>query len=110
MCSFTNRATGTTTLFDAGVPESVIQKRTGHKSLDGLRTHERVTQSQEQAVAKILLQTSTSTYKAEDGIETSTLTEDELFLDNLPDGVLHICSHKKILREQSLLYYIMYSL
>ena len=44
--NFTNhslRATGATTLFDAGVPEAIIQKRTGHKSLDGLRVYERVT-------------------------------------------------------------------
>ena len=42
--NFTNhslRATGATVLFDAGVPEAVIQKRTGHKSLDSLRTSSR---------------------------------------------------------------------
>ena len=35
--NFTNhslRATGATTLFDAGVPEAIRQKRTGHKSID----------------------------------------------------------------------------
>ena len=31
------RVTGTTSLFDAGVPEAIIQKRTGHKSVDALR-------------------------------------------------------------------------
>ena len=56
--NFTNhslRATGTTALFDAGVPECIIQKRTGHKSLDALRTYmyERVTPFQEEAVAQI---------------------------------------------------------
>ena len=46
--NFTNhslRATGATALFDAGVPESLIQKRTGHRSLDALCTYERVTLS-----------------------------------------------------------------
>ena len=44
--NFTNhslRAIEATLLFDAGVPEMIIQKRTGHKSLDALRTYERVT-------------------------------------------------------------------
>ena len=67
---FTNhslRATGTTTLFDAGVPESVIQKRTSHKSLDALRTymHKRtvyITPAKEDTVSHILTQTSQQTY------------------------------------------------
>ena len=55
--NFTNhslRATGATLLFDAGVPEMIVQKRTGHRSLDALRTYERVTPRQELEVAKIL--------------------------------------------------------
>ena len=47
--NFTNhslRATGATLLFNASVPESIIHKRTGHKSLDTLRTYERVTPAQ----------------------------------------------------------------
>ena len=36
---FTNHSLRATTLFDTGVPESVIQKHTGHKSLDALRTY-----------------------------------------------------------------------
>ena len=41
--NFTNhslRATGATVLFDAGVPESLIKKRTGHKSIDALRVYD----------------------------------------------------------------------
>ena len=76
--NFTNhslRATGTITLFDAGVPESVIQKRTGHRSLDALRCYERVTPRQQLAVSQIL-----------GGISQSEGSEndDELFLDSLP--------------------------
>ena len=55
--NFTNhslRATGATLLFDAGVPEMIVQKRTGHRSLDALRTYERVTPRQELEVAQIL--------------------------------------------------------
>ena len=48
------RVTGTTSLFDAGVPEAIIQKRTGHKSVDALRCYERVTLSQDMQVSAIL--------------------------------------------------------
>ena len=48
------RATGATTLFDAGVSEALIQKRTGHKSVDALRTYERVTMDQTREVSSIL--------------------------------------------------------
>ena len=47
--NFTNhslRATGTTTLFDAGVPKVLIQKRSGHKSSKALMLYERVTPEQ----------------------------------------------------------------
>ena len=76
--NFTNhslRATGTTALFDAGVQESVIQKRTGHRSLDALRCYERDTPRQQLAVSQIL-----------GGINQSEGSEndDELFLDSLP--------------------------
>ena len=55
--NFTNhslRATGTTLLFFAGVPKTVIQKWTGNKSVVALQTYERLTPSQELAVSNIL--------------------------------------------------------
>ena len=45
---------GTSQLFEAGVPEKLIQQRTGHCSLEALRMYERVTEQQELAVSKIL--------------------------------------------------------
>ena len=48
------RVSGATSLFDAGVPERVIQQRTGHQSIEGLRIYERITDEQEMAVSKIL--------------------------------------------------------
>ena len=48
------RATGASSLFNAGVPEAVIPKRTGHKSTDALRLCERVSEDQQVAVANIL--------------------------------------------------------
>lgn len=52
------RVLGATTLFAAGVPERVIQARTGHASLDALRKYERVSKKQDEAVSKILTGTS----------------------------------------------------
>ena len=48
------RATGATLLFDAGVPEAVIQRRTGHKSLEALRCYERTTETQIVQVSSLL--------------------------------------------------------
>ncbi len=48
------RVTGASALFDAGVPERIIQSRTGHRSLDALRVYERVTDAQSHQVSKIL--------------------------------------------------------
>ena len=47
------RATGATEMYVAGVPEKIIQERTGHRSLDGLRSYERSTLEQHQTVSKI---------------------------------------------------------
>lgn len=54
------RATGVSDLFQAGVPEKLIQERSGHMSIDGLRQYQRTTLGQEEAVSKVL--TTGSTY------------------------------------------------
>ena len=43
-----------TELFQAGIPERVIQDRTGHRSLDGLRQYERISEKQKEAACKVL--------------------------------------------------------
>lgn len=48
------RVSGASTLFEAGVPERVIQQRTGHRSLLSLRMYEQVSEGQEKAVSRIL--------------------------------------------------------
>jgi hypothetical protein len=48
------RVTGASCLYEAGVPEKIIQQRTGHRSLDALRMYESVTEKQEMAVSEIL--------------------------------------------------------
>ena len=55
--SFTNhslRAYGTSTMYQAGVPEKIIQERTGHKSLESLRQYERTTESQLLDVSNVM--------------------------------------------------------
>ena len=49
------RATGATEMFAANVPEKLnIQWRTGHRSLDALRSYERPSHEQHQAVSNVL--------------------------------------------------------
>ena len=46
--------TGATQLFQAEVPEKIIQQRTGYRSLASLRDSERTTEEQHQAVSSLL--------------------------------------------------------
>ena len=48
------RASGATEMFKAGVPEKIIQERTGHRSLKALRSYERTTEMQSLSVANVL--------------------------------------------------------
>ena len=48
------RATPTTCLFNLDVPEKIIQDKSGHRSLTGLRAYEKVTVEQEHNVTRIL--------------------------------------------------------
>jgi site-specific recombinase XerD len=49
------RATGATTLFQKNVPERVIQKVTGHRSLHTLRSYEKISTAQREDVSKIIM-------------------------------------------------------
>ena len=48
------RATGATELYESGVPEKLIQERTGHRSLEALCVYERTNIQQHKAVSSIL--------------------------------------------------------
>ena len=48
------RATGATRLFEANVPEKLIQERTGHRSIGTLRQYERTSTQQQQAVSSVI--------------------------------------------------------
>jgi len=49
------RAYAMSTLFQAGIPEKVIQDHTGHKSLDGLRKYESISEQQKQEVCRVFV-------------------------------------------------------
>ena len=48
------RVYAATELFTAGIPEKVIQDRTGHRSLDGLCHYERISEKQKEEACKAL--------------------------------------------------------
>ena len=48
------RATGATQLYESGVPEKVIQERTGHRSLEALRVYERSNDTQHKVASSVL--------------------------------------------------------
>ena len=54
MTNHSLRVTGASDLFQAGVPEKIIQERTGHRSVEALRTYERTTTMQHMVVSKVL--------------------------------------------------------
>ena len=48
------RATTATRLYQAGVDEQLIMERTGHRSLDGVRSYKRTSQQQKEALSDIM--------------------------------------------------------
>ena len=68
------RATGATCLFNAGVPEKVIQKTTGHRSIEALRGYERVSMEQQQASTKVLTSINPNVTYSLDSQNTSIAT------------------------------------
>ena len=48
------RATAATLMFRQGAPEKVIQERTGHRSIEALRSYERLDEVQHKAVSSLL--------------------------------------------------------
>ena len=48
-------ASGASAMFRANVPEKIIQRTTGHRSIEALRTYEQVSTEQQKAVSKVLM-------------------------------------------------------
>ena len=58
------RATGATAMYQAEV-QTLIQERTGHRSLQALRVYERSTEKQHKAVSAVLSSNSQTTFHSE---------------------------------------------
>ena len=56
----TNQAPAATEMFQLGAPEKVIQERTGHRSIEALRSYERSSESQHKAVSSLLTSSGSS--------------------------------------------------
>ena len=50
------RVTTATRLFQAGVDEQLIMKRTGHRSVDGVRKYKQISEEQNENLSEILNQ------------------------------------------------------
>jgi integrase len=48
------RVTTVTCLYDAGVPEQAIMKRSGHRSIEGVRTYQREDMNEKTVVLNVL--------------------------------------------------------
>ena len=90
------RATSTTRLFASNIPEKVIQEKSGHRSLAGLRAYEKTTTSQERSVTKIL--TSIENFPEAEEINCQIAVQKPLKEDkkklpptNMFTGELHNC-------------------
>ena len=64
------RATGATQLYESGVPEKVIQERTGHRSLEALRVYEHSNDTQHKVASSVLC--ASSVKQAKKSIQKST--------------------------------------
>ena len=59
------RATGATSLFNAGVPKKMIKDISGHLSDEALRMYERPSDTQQQAIARVLASSVETSFQAQ---------------------------------------------
>ena len=69
-------ATGTSAMFRANVPEKIIQKTTGHRSIEALRSYERISEEQHRAVSKVMM-TNTEYEGAHSGLCTEIQCQED---------------------------------
>ncbi len=91
------RATGATRVFEANVPEKLIQERTGHRTTTALRKNERTSMAQEKAFSKILCTQTVKQYEAvvDSSVETekpiaSSLTHSPQMFKNFPNCTINV--------------------
>ena len=96
--NFTNhslRAYGATTLYNANLPENLIQERTGHRRLKALRQYGRTSESQLVEVSNIISTTS-------DEVQAPTISSAPA-LSSVPcnDPKMTICRHDTTVSQKS---------
>jgi len=85
------RATGATELYRAGVPENIIQQRTGHRSLESLRKYEHTSITQHQAVANILSSDATTSYSTQMS-QLQSKSENSVSINKTPTMTFSDCT------------------
>jgi hypothetical protein len=63
------RVSAATRLFQSGVDEQLIMSRTGHRSLDGVRTYKRVSEEQKMALSSVLNATTTGSKQKQQTVQ-----------------------------------------
>ena len=79
-------ATGITSLFNASVPEKIIQKKTGHSSLNALRSYAK---DQQEAVTRVMMARDGQTF--EDTVAKDT-QDVEIPKPSFPSSFFNSCS------------------
>ena len=88
------RATGATELFQAKVPERLIQQRTGHRSVEALRVYERTTAGQHENISAILSSSSSIQYSAS-SVSHTPATTGEINFKDLTNCTINILQQPK---------------
>ena len=90
------RVTGASRMYECHVPEKLIKERTGHRSLDALRTYERASRAQQQTVSSVIASTDHVDFhgkaKAISGLqsyETATTTLDTVYKEEFKCSTNH---------------------
>ena len=64
-------------MFQANVPETIIQTTTGHRYIDGWRRYERISTKQHQALSRVMMSSETTTYQEKlDDKESKVVTSE----------------------------------
>ena len=59
------RVTGATCMWEANVPEKLTEEKTGHRSLEALRSYERTSITQQKAISGVLASSEDTDYQSE---------------------------------------------
>ena len=94
------RATLTTRLYQSGVDEQLIMERTGHRSLEGVRSYKRTSDTQREALSDILNQPACSRIVAQyppptevcSHVQSASLSNNHLQGLSLREASFHNCS------------------